>query len=690
MYGIPGIRASISLHVDPGGRSMAVSSADSRDGYSAMRVELPAGTAIDGTFDREKMQAELDELLQEQDDEDFRLDMLTRAFKARAAPLEANLDLVRQQIREAEAMLWQHDHGEIDDAPGPKSLAFVHGHVFGALCSAVIIANFVVMVVEWQSAKKLGWFAWADGGFLAFYTLELVLRASYYQRGLIFGHCSTVWWNWLDLLIVLSGILEQVVLPLLGSSLGGTVSLKGLRVLRLLRLLRVARGLKLLRILVQSDLSWTQHPAFETFMMAMILLNAIIMWLELDYPSPYWLMLEEVMLIIYTFELTVRVSYHGCEYFIHEDWLWHYMDFGIVMLGVVEQWMIPTYRYIHEALLGSDGSSTVAMPLMRSLRVARVLRVLRLARLLRSVKQLYKLMNGVVESLASLGWVVVLAFLLLYSASLVFRCLVGEGYIYDHPDDMPEEALELFGTVWRSFLALFKLMNDDQSVVEPIITTIAGQILFYVFMMLSNWMMLAILTSVISDNMMQASRAKDELDRHKEARETQEHAKKRLKTIFHRLDEDSDGSISEEEMLRLLSDPDLLAELCAASGLDPENLLEMLYCTAYRTSSNEKVILYRQFLTMLQDVEEPARERSILKLFEGLRSMEFRLEKRLNAALPLLNVPPHEIDELPSLDHELQKTRMLEDSPAKSLARDLTRGFDLGTKSQSSMGRGAD
>ena len=28
--------------------------------------------------------------------------------------------------------------------------------------------------------------------------------------------------------------------------------------------------------------------------------------------------------------------------------------------------------------------------------------------------------------------------------------------------------------VWRSFLALFKLMNDDQSVVEKIISTVGG------------------------------------------------------------------------------------------------------------------------------------------------------------------------------------------------------------------------
>ena len=28
--------------------------------------------------------------------------------------------------------------------------------------------------------------------------------------------------------------------------------------------------------------------------------------------------------------------------------------------------------------------------------------------------------------------------------------------------------------VWRSFLALFKLMNDDQSVVSPMVSTVGG------------------------------------------------------------------------------------------------------------------------------------------------------------------------------------------------------------------------
>ena len=168
-----------------------------------------------------------------------------------------------------------------------------------------------------------------------------------------------------------------------------------------------------------------------------------------------------------------------------------------------------------------------------------------------------------------------------------FTSLVGQGYIYSSPDEIPEEAVQNFGSVWRSFLALFKLMNDDQSVVAPIITTVTGQILFYSFMMLSNWMMLAILTSVVSDNMMSASRVKEEEDRRKSLQEDQQRARRRITSIFHQLDEDQNGSISEQEMVQLLSDPNLQAELCEASRLDPADLVEMLYCTSTKLSPSK-------------------------------------------------------------------------------------------------------
>ena len=92
-----------------------------------------------------------------------------------------------------------------------------------------------------------------------------------------------------------------------------------------------------------------------------------------------------------------------------------------------------------------------------------------------------------------------------------------------------------------------------------------------------------------------------------------------------------------------------MAELCEAAHLEAPDLLEMLYCTTYRTEENDRIILYRQFLTALEDAQEPARERSIFKVQENLRSMEFRLEKRMNVLLPWLRISEEELNLYPPL-----------------------------------------
>lgn len=612
---------------------------------------------------------EIDDLRSVEEDLAFQLGMLESAHQKRTQPMREELEMTRASIRDKEAELWRIEHGEEVKVRNPK-FAFVQSYWFSTLCSLVIVANLVVMVLEMKNSAG-DWSSTVDVCFLAFYCVELILKGFCYERSLLCGPCHVVWWNWLDLLIVLSGFAEML-LPLLVSG-HSPLHLSGLRGLRLLRLARIARGLKLLRIVVDSDLSWTQNKYFETLMMSVIVINAIVMWLELDYPSAVWRWVEEFFLVVYVFELSVRLGYHGIDYFVHENWTWHYLDLIIVLFGVIEQWMLPLYHVIYASIVGHASSATLSMNLIRALRIVRVFRVLRLARLLKGVKQLYKLIRGVVESMASVGWVIILTFMLLYSASLVFTTLVGRGYIYDEPSDVPPEAIESFGTVWRSFLALFKLMNDDQSVVSPMVSTVGGQILFYAFMMLSNWMMLAILTSVISDNIMSVSRIKEEEDRKKAALEQQEHAKRQITKIFEKLDEDHSGSISEDELLKLLGNPELKVELCEAAGLDATDLVEMLHCASYKTKSEGSVILYKQFLSMLQDESATARERSIFKVLENMRAMEFRLENRLNAALEKLHVNPQELKGLPSLTHELEKNRKLEDSPARMLVKNLQR-----------------
>ncbi|CAJ1383245.1 unnamed protein product [Effrenium voratum] len=642
------------------------------DKYKSLRIE-------EGDEMEHRLDALREDFLKLQDDETDlveHIDLLTQAYHTRKDPLQKDLQQIRAKLHSMELEIWSLEHGEEsgEAAPGPEKLSFVNGNAFGCLCSFVILANLTVMALEYRQGSER--YQLLDLLFLGFYVVELVLKGAYFQKTLLCGKCSVVWWNWLDLIIVLSGVLEQTLVPLLGSSGSLPIHLSSLRCLRLLRLARVARALKLIKFLLRSDLSWTEHPAFETFMMVVIMINAIVMWLELDYPLPtlpVWTCVENTLLVIYVFELFVRVAFHGVGYFIHEDWAWHWLDFVVVMFGVLEQWMLPFCGYIYELATGSPSQTSVALPFLRLMRVTRVTRVLRLARLLRKVRPLYQLLNGVTASLQGVGWVILATFMLLYSAAIVFTTMVGRGYIYDNPDEIPEAAKENYATVARSFLTLFKLMNDDQSVVEPIVTTWIGQLLFYSFMMLSNWMALAILTSVVSDNMIAASRQHDEHETLHQKQLKQARAKVRLKQIFGKLDQNQDGCITEMELEQFLKDELQQQELCEAAGLHPADLVEVLYCTGYETKEGERRLLYRQFLQMLQDESGPVSERSIFKIMERLRAMEFRVERRLTAVLERL-VPPNELPPaLPSLEQELDALRLLEDSPARSLVKAMSR-----------------
>merc|ERR1712050_389354 len=91
-------------------------------------------------------------------------------------------------------------------------------------------------------------------------------------------------------------------------------------------------------------------------------------------------------------------------------------------------------------------------------------------------------------------------------------------------------------------------------------------------MVVSNWAILAILTSVVSDNMISASRreeAKDEKDTKDKA--YQERVE-RLETLFHEIDTDGNGFITLEEWVSMLEDDVLKRELLDATGLGDDAL----------------------------------------------------------------------------------------------------------------------
>lgn len=436
----------------------------------------------------------------------------------------------------------------------------------------------------------------------------------------------------MDLIIVIGGIIEEVS-SFFSDNLEEyrVLSLLSLRLLRIFRFFRILRLLKVVRYFIDSDLSWTEGPAFESFIMLVIVLNTCVIGLELDVPWEGWSYAEQIMLSIYTFELAVRLKHAGWRFFDAAGCAWNYLDITIVGAGVAELWVMPLSCFVRGSF-GRNFECTQTHPHSKSIlsmvRVMRLLRVLRLVRLVKSVKPLHRLLLGVVEALQGMQWVLLLTVILLYAAAIIFTSLIGHGYMYG--GQAPQEAKDMFGTVPQSMFALFKLMNDDQSVVYPIIFSWEGLLLFAGFMVISNWAILAILTSVVSDSMIAASQRveQEEFNWHKHVQH--EAQNRRLVALFKEIDQDGSGALDQQEFMDLLSDQALCEELCGASGLSVSDLVDLFNCLSVNKDGQGRILQYNDFISQLQDEGKNADKRSVLHVITFLRAMEKRLVSRLD------------------------------------------------------------
>ncbi|CAE8674795.1 unnamed protein product, partial [Polarella glacialis] len=243
--------------------------------------------------------------------------------------------------------------------------------------------------------------------------------------GLLIGPCTHVWWHWLDLIIIVSGLVDLWMMAF-GNHDGPSV----LGYLRLLRLVRLARLLKLVRVFLNEDLSWAEGNKFQMFIMVVIFFNAILIGFETDFQSDsqsdcfYWV--EQGLLTIFFFELLVRLRHYGCKFFyIHDDWAFNWLDFIIVASGVIDLWILSIVSFV-AGLFGVEIPWVNRMwQITVTIRLARLLRVLRLVRLVREIPALYTLVTGILQAMQGISWVFVLALITLYSCALLFTRLIG-------------------------------------------------------------------------------------------------------------------------------------------------------------------------------------------------------------------------------------------------------------------------
>jgi len=588
----------------------------------ALRAEIKA--MREALEEREQRRGEVNDLWQKQVDD----------LNKNIAKEEKLLDEKKSRLAEVKTKLPEEHHEP--PPPGPAWLGFVEGHFFMLLATIVIIANLVTMVLEMLHPNYKAQFFWYDQFFMLFYVVELALKAVLLQDKLLFGRkFSVVWWNWLDLIIVVTGILDMWIKPMLeamhvidfqgGHGWGATFFSSW----RMVRLVRLARILKLVHVFLQEDLAWVKEPAFQGFIMSVIAFNCIVMGFESDMPHWWgWSYIEEGLLLIFSFELLVRLKYFGCRFFMDTDnWIWNWLDFIIVMGGVVDQWMMPVISFIQQ-LMGKNAQHTGSMgQVMTTLRMARLLRILRLVRLIKNIDPLVTLVIGIARAMQGMVWVLVLTAVFLYASALLCVRLLTHGLVFT--GDAPHEVKETFPNVLDSMYVLFTIMNGDSDNIEDVLTILpAMRWVFMLFTVFSNWAILAILTSVVTDNMVRAAKEHDE-EKERQFREIQEtETRDKLEGMFDEIDENKNKLLSESEFLSIMEDEQKVAILLQVTKLSKkDDLLDLFQVfSTVIPDSTEPVIPRNDFVEgLMEDITKPVTERSVIRLEKRMASMEKRL-----------------------------------------------------------------
>lgn len=511
-----------------------------------------------------------------------------------------------------------------------SSWRFVEAGWFQLLSAGVILVNTIMIAVEADNVDSRKALYWAEQATMCFYVCELFCRVRFFRAKLLCGPRSLVLWNVLDIIVVGAGVADQWVLPSL--AVEKTPQVQAL--LAFMRLLRLFRVLKVVRIFLESDLSWTEEAQFQSFIGGVIAFNALLMGMETDIEWAGWFFIEQVLLAIYVFELAVRLKRFGLEFLScsNPDIIWNVMDMVIVLSSAIDGWLIPLVGVAKRSMLGEEKhtqpeSAKAGINLgqmMMLMRMLRLLRILRLAKLVKSVRPLYVLVVSVTAAVQGVAWVLVLTIVTLYAMGILTTRLIGHGMAFPEGSNIDESLTVPFKTVADSMFTLFRVMSGAQSDAEAAamdelmarLPTIKFAFVF--FMVTSSWTLLSILTAVVSENMITTTGQQEEELKIATAEEDRRQHIKELKELFSTIDITGDGTLEEKEILGWLNDRRnmlMTAKKCRVPVRDVVEVLKTL-------SPHGESIDIDRFVECMCEVGRVVTEKSVMKIEARLLALQ--------------------------------------------------------------------
>lgn len=221
--------------------------------------------------------------------------------------------------------------------------------------------------------------------------------------------------------------------------------------------------------------NFLETKEFQFFIISLIVLNAITIGIETSDSAKaalgVWLTsIDKYILIIFTIEIALKIVAYRHRFFMNA---WNLFDFSIVAIALI--------------------------PAAGPLHILRTLRILRTARLIKNVPKLRLIIESLLKSIPSIGWIAVLLFMIFY----IFAVIGTDMY----QDQFPE----YFGDMGTTFFTLFQIMTLESwssGIARPMMKEIPYSVFFFVpFILLATYTTLNVFIAIVVNTMNEINRA---------------------------------------------------------------------------------------------------------------------------------------------------------------------------------------
>lgn len=347
-----------------------------------------------------------------------------------------------------------------------------------------------------------------------------------------------------------------------------------------------------------------QHPAaspsFNLTVGFAIIINAILIGVEVDYgrgdkleDRTVFFLLDAFFSVGFFVEMLTRQNQLGWDYFLDP---WNVFDYVLVVLSCVDL-----------AVSISDEGSMAAV---RIIRLLRLLRIVRNIRGIRMFRELWMIIQGLLDSLRTMGWVALLLFMIVYCVAVLITTTVGHS---EYVRLNWKSSQQYVGTVFRSMWTIIQVVTFDNWATD-IARPMSDVSPF------TTWIMLAVITVCTFGvlNVIIAVMVERTLTIAKENRaiisgqleRTEKELLKSMAEDFFALDEDGSGELDFEEFQKLIHTATFSFKLRLLGIFEDEaeSLFELMDADGSGTVSPE------EFIAGLQKLKGPAKGQDLVQL----------------------------------------------------------------------------